>query len=165
MSQYSSYVIVGFMGSGKTTFLSELKNRKNLSKFNFFDLDKFIEMEKKCEIKDLINSYGMAKFREIEFLHLAALLKSETSVVISLGGGALHKDSYHLIKKLGVKIIWLDTPFRECLSRIRKDGNIRPLNNLSDQELEELFKNEKKFYERADFTLPKDKEKLLQYMS
>ena len=159
--------ISGFMGAGKSTLLKKMAQLESLNMYSFNDLDREIEISRSSTIAQIINLEGIEKFREIEFAKLAKVALRREDVVISIGGGALHKASLDWIRKIGGVVVFLDTPFEECLRRIQseKDG-LRPLAKLSNMELRLLYDDRMKFYSKCDLKIrPDEEDKLIQYIT
>jgi len=160
------WLIVGFMASGKSTLLNNIRNKNSDLNICFVDLDKEIEQQVGMSVPEIIKKNGMGHFREVEKTHLARLLKSSKATVIALGGGALHEESVALVSDHQAIIIWLKTPFATCLERIKQFPEERPLSKLSDQELRELYDQRCAFYEKSDVQIThEDEDKLLQLIS
>ena len=84
MESKKNIVLLGMMGSGKTTLgkiISKKLNRK------FIDVDNEIEIEEGMKISDMFQKKGEDFFRKTEEKISLQFLK-KTSSVISLGGGA-----------------------------------------------------------------------------
>lgn len=145
-------LICGFMAAGKSTILSKLPA---FAETETVDLDHYIlqSYPHYRTLADLIEDKGMQGFRLIESLSLTTLLKEKFSGtrIIALGGGTLNAKSLPEMKSHG-QIIWLKTPFSECLNRINEQNSLRPLAILSNQELLELYSEREKYYSQADFT-------------
>jgi shikimate kinase len=145
--------IVGFMGSGKTTAGRELARRKG---WEFIDLDQVIEQSRGKTVAAIFREQGEAAFREMESSALEELLSSRSHVphIIALGGGAFAQSANaSRIKKAGAKVISLDAPVSELLSRCRQQYQIeRPL--LKDEEqFRVLYKQRQEHYGAADFRI------------
>ena len=143
--------ICGFMGAGKTTLLGQFSTLKTI------DLDQLIlETYPNYEkLADLIEDKGFQAFRLIESLTLSAILKEahHGPMIVALGGGAFNQETIHLIKgHPGAKVLWLKTPFQDCLERINHQISLRPLAKLSNKELNNLYAEREKWYQQADFT-------------
>lgn len=78
-------VLVGPMGSGKTTVGTRVANRLGLA---FVDSDREIEREAARSIPEIFASEGEQYFRELEERVIARLL-AEHEGILSLGGGAV----------------------------------------------------------------------------
>ena len=82
-------VLVGHMGSGKTTVGKELAKRTQLK---FYDIDKEIEKITKKTINKIFEHDGEAKFRKLEEKVSMQILETKESV-IALGGGAFQSSA------------------------------------------------------------------------
>ena len=119
-------VIVGFMGSGKTT-LAEALGRKLGCQVT--DLDSFITEREGRSPAKIIALAGEPEFREVETVALREVLENNEARVIALGGGAWANEANRaLIAKHGCLSVWLDAPFELCWERISSNSEtIRPL--------------------------------------
>ena len=76
-------ILIGFMGSGKTTVGFRLSYRLRRT---VIDTDKEIEREEQRSISDIFATDGEAYFRDRETRCLRKLLGSTGSQIISVGG-------------------------------------------------------------------------------
>lgn len=76
--------LLGYMGSGKSTIGRQLAKAL---KYEFIDLDTYIEEKEKCVISEIFNKKGEIYFRKQESLYLKEVLKNNSDIVLSLGGG------------------------------------------------------------------------------
>ena len=145
-------VLLGFMGSGKSTIGKLLSERL---KVPFLDLDEEIVRKTGLSIPEIFSSSGEEKFREIEREVLIGLLSKSESLIVSTGGGApAYKDNMELINKNGTSI-YLKADFEKLWERISKDGN-RPLVAAGKEKVRKLFERRIPFYERADIVVRTD---------
>ncbi len=84
----NNLVLVGFMGSGKSTVGPHLARRLDRP---FVDLDDVIEAEAGRSVAEIFSSEGEAGFRERESRCLQQVLEQDASVV-AVGGGAPMRD-------------------------------------------------------------------------
>lgn len=77
-------IIIGFMGTGKTTVAFELARKLNC---RAIDLDDLITQREKRSPKEIIQQDGEAAFRSIETQMLREALMASARVV-AVGGGA-----------------------------------------------------------------------------
>lgn len=118
-------IIVGFMGSGKSTVARALARRLNAT---MIDLDAEIARTEGRSPKEIIEQEGEAAFREIETRVLEQVLKHHTPQIIALGGGAWTLPTNRdVISNKGAISVWLDAPFDVCWQRILRAGTERPL--------------------------------------
>ena len=119
-------VIVGFMGSGKTTVAEALAHRLGC---RTTDLDSFITEREGRSPAQIIEQDGEPSFREIETRGLRDVLEKDESRVIALGGGTWTiAENRALVAQHNCFSVWLDAPFELCWQRITASGNrVRPL--------------------------------------
>ena len=131
-------VLVGLMGSGKTTIGRRLAARLDVP---FVDADDEVERAAGCSIADMFEVHGEAAFREGEKRVIARLLEGPPGVMATGGGAFMNEETREKIKELGISI-WLradlDVLVRRCGRRddrpLLKDGDMREtLENLIDQ--------------------------------
>ncbi|WP_296313287.1 shikimate kinase [Winogradskyella sp. UBA3174] len=77
-------ILMGYMGSGKSTISKELATVLN---FSFLDLDDYIINKESASISELFKTKGEIYFRKKETAYLKELTSSKNNYVIALGGG------------------------------------------------------------------------------
>jgi shikimate kinase len=118
-------VIVGFMGSGKTTLVEALGRKLGCQ---VTDLDSFITEREGRSPAEIIAQAGEPEFREVETVALRDVLENNEAQVIALGGGAWANEANRaLVAAHGCLSVWLDTPFELCWERIASSETTRPL--------------------------------------
>ena len=149
--------IIGLMGSGKSMIGKDLSRYLNLK---FYDTDKEIELKTKKNISSIFEEKGEAYFRTIEE-EVCIKLLTKTNCVISLGGGSIiSKKIRNAIIKNSFSI-YLRVKLNNLQNRL-KFSTKRPLlnKNFNKKEiLENLLKDRKKYYEKADLIVNNDSEK------
>jgi len=148
-------VLIGMMGSGKTTIGKILS--KNL-KLNFVDTDILLEKEYGLKITKIFEKYGEKDFRDKEEKIVLNILKNNKKpCVIALGGGTfLNKKIQKIILKETISI-WLDANIELIYKRCKK-SNQRPLLNKSNDKklrkiIKDLLKIRKPIYSKAKFMI------------
>ncbi|MEM1080010.1 MAG: shikimate kinase [Pseudomonadota bacterium] len=126
---HSNVILIGPMGSGKTTLgrrLAPLLNRR------FIDLDD--ELERRCgvEVAVVFEIEGEAGFRKRESALLAELVQQRDLVLATGGGSVLDEGNRRLMQANGL-IVWLNTSVAQQLRRLERDRR-RPLLAASDRE-------------------------------
>ena len=132
-----SIVLIGYRGSGKTTTGQKLADRLWQE---LVDTDKLIVKKAGKSIKEIFETEGEMRFRDLESEVLREVLKLQ-DVVISLGGGAvLREENRQAIKESGHKVIYLKCDPETLHQRIQADAATsmtRPnLTNLSGGQAE-----------------------------
>ena len=135
-------VLLGFMGSGKTTIARQLDS-------DFVDMDALLEGRLGMPIARFFEEKGEAAFRQLEEEVLADLLKKDK--VISTGGGIVISPRNRALLKQNPDNIYLKADFETLYQRISADkDNQRPLflkNNK--EELLAIFKERQAWYEEV----------------
>ena len=149
MKSKKNLILIGMMGSGKTTIGSLISKKL---KVKFIDTDSVLEDVTKMKIVEIFEKKGEKFFRNLEEEITLKLLNS-TNNVISLGGGGFINEK---IRKEVLKnnfSFWLNCDTQSLLNRIKKNQR-RPISfNLSDSELTELITKRTKIYSKAQFKI------------
>lgn len=130
-------ILIGFMGSGKTTIAKELAARLNR---DVIDLDAVIPQLANKSIPEIFAEDGESVFREFEYLALQQSI--DENAIIATGGGIITYDkSYNLLKELQTEpIFFLNAPFENLYKRIQEDEN-RPLGNQDIDKVRSLYES------------------------
>ncbi|MBO8163177.1 MAG: shikimate kinase [Brevibacillus sp.] len=118
----NNVILIGFMGTGKTTVGKALAARLN---WPHLDLDQYIAEREKRSIADIFASEGEARFRQIESELLAEVLQSGKQV-ITTGGGVVLRRQNVLAMQAGGLVIALKAAPEEIIRRVSTDQG-RPL--------------------------------------
>lgn len=147
-------ILIGYMGSGKTTVGRALAKELGLQ---FYDLDWYIESRRRKTIPQLFAERGEEGFREIEHNMLHEVAEFE-DIVLSCGGGTpCFYDNIDYMNSLG-EVIWLKADPEVLYKHLLMGKTERPLlKGKSPEELitfirEQLEKREP-FYSKARHVL------------
>ncbi len=122
-------VLIGFMGSGKSSVGRELAKRWN---FRFIDTDAMIRHKYDLSIPDIFAKHGENFFREAEYQALVRL-RGITSTIIATGGGiVIQPRNLPLLRALGL-VVWLCADQTTILDRVGKSAH-RPMLNQANPE-------------------------------
>lgn len=144
----NNIVLIGFMGSGKSTVGKALGDL--LEGCKLVDTDNLIE-EKYGKISDIFDSYGETRFREIEHDVLAETLQDEEFKIISTGGGIVENHANNdILKNSNNIIIYLSATFNKLKERAMGSG--RPLFR-DEHKAFELYNSRLKKYESLSDTV------------
>ena len=135
-------VLLGFMGSGKTTIARKLDP-------DFVDMDALLEGRMGMPIARFFEEKGEVAFRQLEEEVLADLLK--TDKVISTGGGIVISPRNRALLKQNPDNIYLKADFETLYQRLEEDQkHQRPLYlNNSKADLKSLFNQRQAWYEEV----------------
>jgi shikimate kinase len=142
-------ILLGYMGSGKTTIGIQLARKLFL---NFTDLDDFIEEKEQQSIKEIFKQKGEIYFRKIEHKYLKQFINENESYVLSLGGGTpCYAGNLDLILKDKKSLsFYLRGSIPTLFKRLSENKFKRPLiSDLSDDQLTEYIA--KHLFERSLF--------------
>lgn len=140
-------IIIGFMGTGKTTVALELARKLNC---RAIDLDDLITQREKRSPKEIIQQDGEEAFRSIETQMLREVLMEASGRVVAVGGGAWTiAENRKVIVEHGAFTVWLDAPFELCWKRIEAGREARPLAR-SREMARKLYTERRPVYESAE---------------
>ena len=132
-------VLIGYMGSGKSTI------GKNLSKiinFDFIDLDDYIQKKENLTISQIFETEGEIYFRKKEHLYLNELLQRD-NIILSLGGGTptYGSNMSAILNTPHAQSIYLKSSIPTLVARLRYGKSSRPLiaHLNTDEELTEFI--------------------------
>lgn len=133
-SENLKIVLIGYMGSGKSTIGKALANKLNLP---FIDLDLEIEKAENKTIAYIFSEKGEIYFRKLENKILKKVLSEPRKVVLATGGGTpCYADSLqHILQNENTSLIYLKVSLQHLTTRLFTDKNNRPM--LSHLNLEE----------------------------
>ncbi len=127
-------VLLGYMGSGKSTIANLLSEKTQIEAF---DLDKIIEKRTGLSIKNIFEQKGEVFFRKLENQIFKEMISSEKEMVLSLGGGTpCYANNHELLNGDGVVSFYLKASIETLYSRLLSVKGNRPL--IAEQEEEEM---------------------------
>ena len=119
---HHNVVLIGFMGTGKTTVGQYLAN---ITGYIYYDVDKIIETRAAQPIDDIFKVHGEAYFRALESEVIKELRSLQNAVIACGGGAVLDSANVKFLKEKG-KLIWLKAELETVYPRISAEVN-RPL--------------------------------------
>lgn len=154
--QSGNLILVGLMGSGKTTLGRALA--KHLGK-TFVDSDEEIQLRTGVTIPHIFDIEGEAGFRQRETAAIRDLVERDNMVLATGGGTVLAEQSRELMQQNGI-VIYLKASVHDLWQRTRHDRN-RPLLQTTDPhaKLTELFQQRDPLYlQVADIVMQSGKQ-------
>lgn len=120
-------VLIGFMGSGKSTIARLLANKLS---YEIFEMDRqIIESSELDSIVEIFARYGEKHFRDLE-TGAAKEAAARDNIVVSTGGGVIGNQSNMQCLKSGESlVVYLQASFSEIENRLPdlKENESRPL--------------------------------------
>jgi shikimate kinase len=125
-------VLLGYMGSGKSSISKYLKSEYSLK---HCDLDDYIEMKENRSIADIFKEKGEIYFRTIENLYLKEIISQKNIDLLALGGGTpCYANNMEVINSHKTESFYLKVDLDELTNRLFKDKLDRPLiKNIQDK--------------------------------
>ena len=143
---YDNIVLIGFMGSGKTSVGKTLSRK--LYK-DFVDVDSVIEKEQSCSIAEIFETKGEEYFRSLEQKCINELTEKKGQIIATGGGVPIHSTISD--KSL---IVYIDADFDVIVDRLpARERAKRPL--FDDEERARALYEERKdiYKELATFSV------------
>lgn len=139
-------VLIGFMGSGKSTISRALNERFSM---DVIEMDQVIADREGMSISEIFEVHGEEYFRNLE-TELLRELQNRKGVVISCGGGVPMRDENVVEMKKNGKVILLTASPETILDRV-KNNHDRPLleNNKNVGFISDLMEKRRSKYEAA----------------
>ncbi len=131
-------VLLGYMGSGKSTIGRLLAHKKDLE---FIDLDNYIEEAESMSVSDIFKNKGELYFRKKEYEYLNEVLAQKDDFVLSTGGGTpCYGNNIQAILENTENAFYLKVSIPELTKRLLKEKDERPLvMNIAEEELPEFI--------------------------
>jgi len=147
----TNIVLIGFMGSGKTSIGRLIAQRLG---FQFVDTDAIVMERVGMQVAEIFAKHGEAWFREQESAALRSLGIVQRAVVSTGGGILLRPENRELLRALGF-VVWLTASEDVIFERVSRNKK-RPLLQTADPRatIHELLERRRPLYEgAAQFTL------------
>ncbi|WP_240376880.1 shikimate kinase [Bacillus piscicola] len=147
-------VLIGFMGTGKTTVGRMLAARLGR---DFLDMDDVIERESGKTIPEIFAEEGEQAFRQLERDITIDYCRNTTGKVISLGGGAYMQPAIRDACLADCSVVALELSWPAWLARSEELKEGRPLlQNKSTEAVRELFEKRSRVYADCTYQLLTD---------
>ena len=149
MKLKKNLVLLGMMGSGKSTIGYLLSKNLNLE---FYDIDSIIEKQDGRKIAEIFNTEGEDFFRKLEEKVSIKILKLKNKV-ISLGGGSFLNENIRKEVLSNNVSFWLNWKDNTLINRIKRNNKRPIINNSNENEIKKLISKRLKIYSMADFKI------------
>jgi len=151
-------ILIGPMGSGKTTVGKQLAKR---TRMDFIDSDHLIEDRCGVSISTIFDIEGEEGFRKRETKMLQELC-DRTNMVLATGGGAITSEENRILLRKSGYVVYLQTSIKTQIARTQKTRNRPLLENVDAQEkLTKLMEERGKLYEQEADLVVKSGERVV----
>lgn len=123
-------VLVGFMGSGKSTIGRRCAHDLG---YGFVDTDSIIEAQERTSVAEIFAARGESGFRDLETAAIEEAASRDHRVIATGGGAVLRQSNREALRRTGI-VIWLRITPEEIVARCG-DGRTRPLLARSEDPL------------------------------
>ena len=143
-------ILVGYMGSGKSTIGKHLAN---FVRIPFYDLDEIIEKRENKPINSIFKEKGEIYFRKIESAIFNQFISENENFVLALGGGTPCYANNHLaLQNPDISSIYLKSSVDNLTERLYLEKVNRPLiTNLNREDLNDYIR--KHLFDRSHYYL------------
>ncbi len=146
-------ILVGFMGTGKTTVGRRVAGKLNM---DFYDTDEYI---KKCEnmsVADVLTKKGAKYFEGAQRFAVQNLCEN-TNSLIATGGSTLSDPVCRNLLFCDNLTVWLRAKPETICQNLKNSYNKRAeLSGKSTEEIIEILKQYEKDYEKSDIVIDVD---------
>ena len=144
-------VLVGFMGTGKTSVGKILAERLEMP---MIDTDDIIVEDSGTDIPEIFAQYGEARFRDLESAAVCKAANLENHVISTGGGVVLRESNLDMLKCNGI-VFCLTATTTEIWQRVGGETH-RPLLQAPNPlgKIEQMLIERRPFYARADHQIP-----------
>jgi XRE family aerobic/anaerobic benzoate catabolism transcriptional regulator len=146
---FAGIALIGLRGAGKSTLGKILAKKIG---WKFVELNKEIEAENGLSVAEIIALYGQEGFRRMEQAALGQLLARNELTVLATGGGIVSEPVTFDLVLSSFYTIWLKAEPEEHMSRVRGQGDLRPMadDRSAMAELRNILVSREPLYARAN---------------
>ena len=144
--------LIGLRGAGKST-LGRMAAEK--LGWRFVELNKEIEVEAGFSIGEVFSLYGQDGYRRYEAAALERIIANPGPMILATGGGIVAEAVTFERLLASFFTIWVKTSPAEHMSRVRKQGDLRPMgaDKAAMAELITILQSREPLYARARISL------------
>jgi shikimate kinase len=142
-------VLIGFMGSGKSTSGRILAASLG---WKFIDTDALITTEAGLPVREIFARHGEAYFRALEQEAVARAVTFSRAVIATGGGAVLSPVNVQRLQQ-GNKVVWLQVELATALARTGTTEERPLLQVQKPEDIARLWRRRQKYYQFADLWL------------
>jgi shikimate kinase len=151
-ARISRFVLIGFMGAGKSTVGALLARQLQ---WQFLDADTVLEEQVGSTIAEIFAQQGEAAFRKLEAETIKDLL-SRQHLVLAAGGGAIETESTRIALLCAPEtcVVFLEAPLEIMIARCEQQPGAATRPVLQDrQHLQNRFESRLPHYRKAHIVI------------
>jgi len=151
--------LVGLRGAGKSTLGSTVSKALNIP---FVELDHEIVRHSSMSLSEIFSFGGAEYYHELQERTLQAILHKPEPLVLATGGSIVTATQSWERLRNHTKTVWLYAKPETYLSRVREQGDLRPMKGRNNalKELKQLLKIRTHLYAQADLHLDTDQKNI-----
>jgi XRE family aerobic/anaerobic benzoate catabolism transcriptional regulator len=144
--------LIGLRGAGKSTLGALAAKRLG---WRFIELNREIERDNGLSITEVFSLYGQDGYRRLELAALRKVVEKPGPLILATGGGIVAEPLNFELLLASFFTIWLKATPAEHMSRVRKQGDLRPMgkDSAAMAELVTILSSREPLYARADAAL------------
>ena len=148
----NNIILVGFMGTGKTTVGQQLATQLGMP---LLDMDHLIETAEEKSISQIFEDHGEAYFRNLERVLVQQLAPTHGNIISTGGGIVLNPDNLVDFAQHGLVVCLTATP-QTILQRLRDDQNRPLLAGEKEKQVQTLLTQRQSLYSTIAFQVKTD---------
>ena len=142
-------VLIGMMGSGKSTIGKEISKKSSLK---FKDIDQLVENDQKMKIREIFEKKGENFFRSVEEKIVLETIKLPNQVIALGGGSFLNRKIRTEVLKSNISF-WLNWKNISIVERIFKSKKRPKIHGLSEKEIDKMITSRSSHYRMASYKI------------
>ncbi|MEZ5810632.1 MAG: helix-turn-helix transcriptional regulator [Rhizobiaceae bacterium] len=144
--------LIGLRGAGKSTLGRMLGAEVDIP---FAELNREIEEQSGMPVDEVMALYGQEGYRRLERQAVERVVATTDSVILAVAGGIVSEPSTYSYLLRSFHTIWLKATPEEHMSRVRRQGDERPMagNPKAMEELKSILTSRETLYARAEIMI------------
>lgn len=144
--------LVGLRGAGKSTLGGLVADQLGVP---FVELNSQIEEQAGMPVDEVMALYGQEGYRKLEAQAVSRIIATHDAMVLAVAGGIVAEPSTYTMLLGHFHTIWLKTTPDEHMSRVRAQGDERPMagNPEAMEQLKSILTSRQELYGQAEAQL------------
>jgi XRE family aerobic/anaerobic benzoate catabolism transcriptional regulator len=144
--------LVGLRGAGKSSLGKLAAEQTGLA---FMELNQEIESHHGLSVTEIFKLYGQEGYRRLELASLQRIIGGDEPLILATGGGIVADTMTYDLLRSSFFTIWIKAQPEEHMSRVRQQGDLRPMANdrAAMEELRTILSSREPLYGLADAQL------------